>query len=317
MSTEAPTWGVLATIKAPAVDILNFVAYHLDLGAAHVWIYLDAANPEAKAFLKPHPQLTVVRTGDNYWLKGRGKKPPMHQPRQSFNVRHAYNRAKKVEWLLHIDVDEFLWPDCPITDQLAALPEDCLVARVRPAEAMASTEKSDIVHFKSFIADKSKRDQIVAEVYPNFAPYLKNGFVSHVAGKMFLRTGQKDMAIKIHNVVQNGHHNPGQVELTDVALLHLHTTSWDHWLESFAYRHKKGSYREELGSAVPEDQGGLNLHRLFAHLAEEPDGLRLFYQEVCVATPELKAKLDAQGLLRSHDLDLDTKRQKHFPEFEA
>jgi hypothetical protein len=316
MSTT-PTWGLAATIKAPAADILNFVAYHLELGATHVWVYLDAANPQAKEQLKPHPQLTVVRTGDNYWQKTRGKKPPMHQPRQSFNVRHAYNRAKKVDWLLHIDVDEFLWPDRSITEQLAELPEECLVARVRPAEAMASVGEDDLTHFKSFVADGTLRNRIVAEIYPNFAPYLKNGFVSHVAGKMFLRTGQKDMAIKIHNVAQNGRQNPGQVELRDMALLHLHTTSWDHWMQSFAYRHKKGSYRDELGSAVPEDQGGLNLHKLFAHLAEEPDGLRQFYEEVCVATPELRAKLDAHGLLRSHRLDLDAKRRKHFPDFDG
>ncbi len=315
MSTDAPTWGVVATIKAPAVDILNFVAYHLDLGAAHVWIYLDAANPEAKDQLKPHPQLTVVRTGDTYWIKTRGKKPPMHQPRQSFNVRHAYNRAKNVDWLLHIDVDEFLWPDRPITEQLASLPAECLVARVRPAEAMASVDREPHIHFKRFIADKTARKSIVADIYPNFAPYLKNGFVSHVAGKMFLRTGQKDMTIKIHNVVQNGQHNPGQVELTDSSLLHLHTTSWDHWMQSFAYRHQKGSYRDELGAATPEDQGGLNLHKLFAHLAEEPEGLRQFYDEVCVATPALKAKLEAHDLLRSHSLELEAKRRKHFPDF--
>ncbi len=315
MTTTSPTWGVVATIKAPAVEILDFVAYHLEFGAAHIWIYLDAANPEAKAHLKPHPQLTVVRTGDHYWLKTRGKKPPMHQPRQSYNVRHAYKRATKVDWLLHIDVDEFLWPDQPIPLQLEALPARCLVARVRPAEAMASLEDDQTIHFKTFIADKSKRDQIVREIYPNFAPYLKNGFVSHVAGKMFLRTGQKDMAIKIHNVIQNGQHNPGQVELTNTALLHLHTTSWDHWEQSFTYRHQKGSYRDELGAATPENQGGLNLHKLFAHLAKEPDGLRQFYEEVCVASPDLQAKLSAHGLLRSHKLELAQKRRKHFPDF--
>ena len=86
-------------------------------------------------------------------------------------------------------------------------------------------------------------------------------------------------------------------------------------MQSFAYRHKKGSYRDELGAAVPEDQGGLNLHKLFAHLAEEPDGLRQFYEEVCVATPELRQKLESLGLLRSHRLDLDAKRREHFPGF--
>ncbi|WP_422050938.1 glycosyltransferase family 2 protein [Shimia sp.] len=316
MTTQKPTWGVVATIKASAEDILNFAAHHLELGASHLWIYLDAPNPEAKALLKAHRKITPVSTGENYWIKARGKRPPMHQNRQSYNARHAYSRARDLDWLLHIDVDEFLWPERAITDQLAALPESCLTARVRPAEALAPMEEgAEPRLFKSFIANKDDRSRLVAEIYPTFAPYLKGGFVSHVAGKIFMRTKQSDMKVKIHNVMQNGVRNPGQMELTDTRLLHLHTTGWDHWQKSFTYRHKKGSYRDELGAAVPEDEGGLNLHKLFAHLSEEPDGLQRFYEEACLATPELTQRLRERGVLQEHVLDLDAKRRKHFPDF--
>ncbi len=316
MTSPLPSWGVVATVKAPAKDILNFVAHHLELGATHLWIYLDAPNPNAKAQLKAHPQVTPVSTGENYWIKSRGKRPPMHQNRQTFNARHAYRRAQKLDWLLHCDVDEFLCPPRPVAELLRELPESCLTARVRPAEALAPLDEGTEPHlFKSFIANKDDRSRVVAEIYPTFAPYLKGGFVSHVAGKIFLRTRQDDMKVKIHNVMQNGVRNPGQVELSDAALLHLHTTGWDHWKKSFDYRHQKGSYRDELGAAVPEEEGGLNLHKLFAHLSEEPEGLRRFYEEACLATPILINRLHERGVLREHVLDLESKRRKHFPDF--
>ena len=314
--TELPRWGVVATVKASATDILNFAAYYLELGASHIWIYLDAPNPEAKALLKAHPQITPVSTGENYWQKMRGKRPPMHQNRQSYNARHAYRRARDVSWLLHCDVDELLWSEDAVATHLADLPEHCHVARVRPQEALAPTTESTEPHlFKAFIREAEVRNRLVAEVYPTFSPYLKGGFVSHVAGKIFVRTGHDNMRLKIHNVLQNDTLNPGHMELTDMALLHLHTTSWAHWQRSFAYRHEKGSYRAELGTATPEAEGGLNLHDLFAQLAQEPDGLRRFYEEACLAAPPLTERLKEHGLLREHHLHLEEKRKRHFPDF--
>lgn len=311
-----PTWGVVATVKASATEILNFVAHHLDLGAAHIWIYLDAPNPEAKPHLKGHPQVTVINANDNYWTTHHTKKPQMHQNRQVANASHAYARAGDVDWLVHIDVDEFLWPQHSVAASLAPLPTSCIVARVRPAEAMETPGgNGDMRFFKAFVRDKQRRWEIVSEIYPTYALYLKGGFVSHVEGKMFVRTGQPNIKIKIHNTEQGAERNPGQVELLDLDLLHFHAASWAHWAERFSYRHRKGSYRDSLRAATPKEQGGLNLHQLFAHLSEDPEGLRRFYEEVCLASPQLRAKLDKHGLLRAYDLALSGKRRKHFPEF--
>ncbi|MDG1183118.1 MAG: hypothetical protein P8N30_10455 [Tateyamaria sp.] len=52
-------WGLSATIRAPAPDILRFAAYHLEQGAHRLYLYIDAANPVAYAHLKAHPKVRV------------------------------------------------------------------------------------------------------------------------------------------------------------------------------------------------------------------------------------------------------------------
>ncbi|WP_138179481.1 glycosyltransferase family 2 protein, partial [Roseovarius indicus] len=135
--SSLPTWGVVSTIKAPAADILNFAAHHLDLGAHRVHVYLDEDNPQARDHLSAHPKCRVTVTDDAYWSRRAKGRPGTHQPRQTANATHCYNRNPQVDWLAHIDVDEFLWPAAPIADQLAALPSETRSARVHPIEALA------------------------------------------------------------------------------------------------------------------------------------------------------------------------------------
>lgn len=60
----------------------------------------------------------------------------------------------------------------------------------------------------------------------------------------------------------------------------------------------------------------MTLHQLFTHLeaSEGEDGLRKFYDEVIGDSPDMRARLRANGLLREVDLNLDTLVAKHFPE---
>ncbi|WP_204114788.1 glycosyltransferase family 2 protein [Shimia biformata] len=313
-------WGVVSTIKADVEDILRFAAYHLDLGAAHIRIYLDERNDDAQAALSAHPRVSVIRTDQAYWQGLRGKRPAKHQVRQGANMGHAYASLQGLDWLCHIDVDEFLAPETTVDDALSALPGDRWVARMRPAEALAPDPAAPPAPgetlFKGYVPPNGKRLDTVQALYPTFGTYVKGGFLSHVAGKYFVRTGLTDCTFRIHNVFQGDTENPNQCELPSVTLLHMHMTSWDHWLRHYRYRHDKGSYRAELKSAVPETAGGLSLHDLFAMLETEEGeaGLRAFFDEVCVASPGLIARLDSRGLLVRHSLHLDEKRAKQFPE---
>jgi hypothetical protein len=88
-------------------------------------------------------------------------------------------------------------------------------------------------------------------------------------------------------------------------------------LAAYRFRLEQGSYRDSLKPAPQPGGGGLNMHALFRMLEVEggETALRRFYDEVCVASPSLRARLAAHGALHSIPLALDEKRQEHFPDF--
>lgn len=318
--THKVKWGIVSTIKAPVRALLEFAAHHLDLGAHRIFIYLDDDNRTGFDILKAHPKLRPVLTDDAYW-RGLGmKRRVKHQSRQFENARHAYGRAGDVDWLAHIDVDEFLCPARPLAEQLADLPASCLCARVRPVEALAPVSADHPLYAKACAQDRATRKQQTEALYPDYGAHLNGGFLSHVAGKILYRTGIPDLKANIHNVFvgsgQNPAQNPGQVELTETELLHCHAKSWEAFLAAFHYRLEKGSYRAELKPNRAPETGGLTLHEMFKtlHKRDGEAGLRHFYEQVCTATPAHLAALEGEVLLRRPALDLAAAVARHFPQ---
>lgn len=306
------TWGLSATILAPAPEILRFAAYHLEQGAHRLFIYLDGDSPDAYRHLKAHPKIRVQTCDDAHWKKLGVKRPDRHQVRQTRNATHAYGRRAEVDWLIHMDVDEFLVPHLPVSEVLGTVAPETTSARVRPMELLGGSDTA----FKTFIPSGGGRHTLVERIYPTFGRHIRGGFLSHVAGKLFVRTGLPDITVQIHNAFQGDTMLPGAAELDQLALAHCHAKSWEDWRASFAYRLEKGSYRAELKAALSAEKGGMSLHDLF-HMIQTDSGevgLRQFYDEVIGDSPDLRARLDAHGLLRLVDLDLRTVAQKHFPD---
>jgi len=301
-------WGIVATIKAAQIDVLNFAAYHLDQGAHRLYIYLDEPAPDTYDALKAHAKIRVTACDEAYWQKQGGKRPTKHQVRQTRNATHAYHRKAEVDWLAHIDVDEFLWPTKDIANILAGLPTNTLCARLHPIELLADGTHA----FKSYIPSGPERAALVEHLYPTYGAYLKGGFLSHVAGKLFVRIGLANISFRIHNVFQGDLMNPGEALLSQIELCHCHATSWNAWISAYRYRLSKGAYRADL---TPAKAGGVTLHELLVTLEAKggDDALRGFFDEVAADSPNLRARLEAQGLLRACDLDLDSKRSAHFP----
>ncbi len=311
------TWGIVATIKADAPAILRFAAYHLELGAHRIYIYLDAPCPQAKEALKNHPRTRVVRCDEGYWKRHNNKRPDKHQSRQTFNATRAYKRADDVDWLIHMDVDEFLVSEIPVSAHLDALPSDVLSVRTRPMELLAGGNPQTGAAFKQFIPAGRNREETVAALYPEFGPHLKGGFLSHIAGKLFIRTGLGDVKFRIHNAFLDGEMNPGHREMPQLHLAHFHAPDWETWKRHYAYRFNSGSYRADLGPARPRERGGITVHELFALIEQEAgeDGLRHFFDEVCADTPALRARLTAQDLLYQACFDFEAAMAAHFPKF--
>ncbi len=312
-SADPPRWGVVSTVKAPLRDILGFAAHHLELGAHRLLIFLDAPDPETVATLKAHPRIRVFACDDAHWRRLGVKRPVKHQARQTANATFAYGRKAQLDWLIHIDVDEFLWPEGRVADTLGTLPQEVLTARVRPIEQIAG----DGNDFKAFIPPGPGRAALVRRIYPTFGDVVKGGFMSHVQGKVFVRTGLGPLTVKIHNVFRGDETNPGMVELDGIALAHAHAKDWEDWIAAYRYRLEKGSYRAELAPARPRAQGGMTLHEALRLVEADSGeaGLRAFYDEISAAAPEARARLERAGLLRRCELDLDAKIRKQFPDF--
>ncbi|WP_136634995.1 glycosyltransferase family 2 protein [Pseudooceanicola onchidii] len=310
------TWGIVSTIKAPMRDVLDFAAWHLELGAHRLFIHLDAPDAATFAILKAHPRIRPLVTDDDYWhSRGRGR-PEKVEPRQTFNATRTYRRRADVDWLVHIDVDEFLIPTGTVAGHLALLPEDCHVARLRPMEALAPLDApSDTWNFKTLAIDLPTRHRLAEEVWPTYGRHLNGGFLSHVAGKVAVRTGLPAPAFRIHNFLSGDTQNPGMQELPDIALAHLHARSWEDWRAHYDYRHRLGAYRAELKPNKIREKGGLTMHEVFAMLEDQggDTALRQFFDEVCAATPGHLSRLRAAGLLRQEQLPLTAIREKHFP----
>ncbi|MEM6373606.1 MAG: glycosyltransferase family 2 protein [Pseudomonadota bacterium] len=306
------TWGVCATILAPTPDILRFVAHHLDQGAHRLYIYLDEDTPDAYKALKSHPKVRVQNCDAAHWKRLGGTRPQKHQVRQTANATHAYNRRSEVDWLIHMDVDEFLVTHRPVDDVLSALGPHQSTARVRPMEMLSGSTDA----FKAFIPAGRQRRKLVQHIYPTYGAHLTGGFLSHVAGKLFVRTGLTDITVRIHNAFQQGKVLPGAVELSDIDLAHCHAKTWDAWHAAYTYRLEKGSYRAELKPATPPEKGGMTLHELFRSIEAEQGvaGLRTFYDEVVGDSPDLRARLAAQDVLRIAPLDLDGAVARQFPD---
>lgn len=262
----------------------------------------------------------MIVTDDAYWQK-RGRRPVKHQVRQTINATRALRRLARVDWLAHIDVDEFLWPDSDIRDLLAAVPPGINSLRLRAFEAMAPDPAAPpppgAVWYKGCATDRRTRVRETDRIYPQFGPHLNGGFLSHVEGKVFARTGLPGAALRIHNLVLNDIPDKAARDCPQIRLCHHHAPDVDTWLGKLGYRLDRGAYRAEIRPAPrPDGSPGNSLHELLTGLQRTGGtaALRDFFREVCTATPDLRARLDAFGHLRQHRLQLSESRERLFPE---
>ncbi|QPM89293.1 glycosyltransferase family 2 protein [Pseudooceanicola algae] len=305
------SWGLVATLKAAPEAVLDFVAWHLELGAAHLYLYIDDPKDPVYSILQAIPKVSAILCDDAHWGEI-GRRPRRHQPRQTANATQAYQREAPLDWLAHIDVDEFLMPQGDLGAILSTLPPDCQSARIRPMEALAPSDPAAPQRFKRFSHAPKLRQAQTARIYPEYGPWLNGGFLSHVAGKLFVRPGIPGAEFRIHNLLTEQGQNPGQRELDRIALGHFHASDRDAWLAHFHFRLSQGAYRTEL---KPAKAGQETLHGLLTRISQTRGdaGLIDFFEATCRDTPALRGRLDTEGLLAEARMDFAALRDRYFP----
>ncbi|MCI5111800.1 MAG: glycosyltransferase family 2 protein [Marivita sp.] len=300
---KTPTWGVVCTTNAPLIEVARFVAHHLEIGARHIYLFLDAPDPEIAALLKGHPKVTLTLCDDAYWGAAGKARPDAHQLRQTYNASRALRMAQNVvHWLGHIDTDEFILSARKLSTLLKSVPDSMAGVRLYPAEALASPVAGDMPrHFKLRTTADGVPPDAVTRIYPIFGSYVRGGFLSHLAGKVFARTGLGDVRLAIHRLRLKGEDVLNTLPLDGAVIGHLHAPDWDRFLAKLDFRQTRGSYR------VKSDDALKNIGHLLQYLRDEEgeEGLRHFFTEMCEDSPDLRARLDEYGLLLTPDFDPD------------
>ncbi|MFN3825535.1 MAG: glycosyltransferase family 2 protein [Pseudorhodobacter sp.] len=286
-------WGLCATLKAPVDQVRAFVAHHLGLGAAHLWLFFDDPDDPAFDAVAGLDRVTATRCDMAYWTGLINKRPDRHQNRQGRNMQAVY-KATSLPWLGHIDVDEYLAPSEEIGAVLARHPADRPMYRMAPWEALHDPAlPDDIFTARQFRAALSGADRAGARerVFGPFAPLLPQGVLSHSAGKCFFRTGLARFEPRLHGAFRAGARVPGGEFGPEIALLHFHAEDPARWKDRLQFRLERGAYsfNEPLRQWL---------------LEAGPAGIDGFYDAVQRVTPALVERLRAEAALLEADLGL-------------
>ena len=296
-------WGIVSTIKAPLAQVARFAAFHLDMGAHRLHLHLDEPDPTIAERLA-HPRVRFYQCGDEYW-EGKPKKPrESHQLRQAFNASRIY-RISKLDWLAHIDVDEFILAPAPMTNLLANVAPDATHIVMNPVEMLANS--GDPHHFK-----RSGPKAALRDVYPTYADHVAGGFIGTQSPKNIARTGLDSVRLGIHALRHFGKIVRPGATIPGLDLGHAHAPDWETFERHVNYRLDKGSYRNRKGRYNP-------LGGLIKTLLEDggSPALRHFHSEMSVASPQRLDLLAAHDMLVTRTLDLDAKVVRHFGKLEG
>ncbi|WP_300532017.1 glycosyltransferase family 2 protein [uncultured Mameliella sp.] len=305
---ETLRWGLVSTVKAPLPQIARFAAHHIDMGAHELHLYLDAPDADAAAFLGRHPRIHVTQCDTAYWQASGRNRMAQHQLRQAFNATRALRAsAEALDWLGHIDHDEFLLTNRPVAEILSGVAQDKAIARIPPAEALAR-EDGPPRHFKLTHKQAGIKKSQLQEIYPTFGLHLFGGFLSHTGGKIFARPGIPDTRLGIHTLKYKGEDATNRIKPDGIYLAHFHAPDWAHFRSHLDFRREKGSYR--ASDARPEMGQGELLSYLQAEEGEA--GLRAFFDEICADTPALRERLSRHGMLLAHEFDFDASVRRVF-----
>lgn len=308
-----PRWGIASTVSEPAPLVLAFVAHYLDLGAAEVTVYLDTPAPEIAAAVGRLPGCRVVERSPGHWRQAGYRGPPIPAERQRHNAKDAYGRSG-VDWLLHVDADEFLIRADEVLDRLAALEDAVDFLLIRPLERVWILGEPDGGIFDGAFrrtAPKRIDDAWLDEVYGASARFLQRGISGNGKAKSFYRTG-RGIFVGVHDPSE-GQGSPAQgASLPFPALLHFDGLTRAHLIAKLQRR--IGQYRHWRRG--PPTARRAQMEAVAAH-ADDPAWLDRFVSGMQVLAPHQVEALTAAKLLVRPDFDPAPALRRWFPDHEV
>lgn len=294
-----PRWGITMLAREPADLLLAHLAWHIAAGASVLHVFLDdPADPVAEP-AAALPGVKVIRCDARFWATHpSGRRPDLIVARQTFCATRAYRDAG-VDWLLHLDADEFLFQRTPLARELARN-ADHPGALVIPVRERILTRPDQQHLFEGPFRVPQQGAQ--RRAHPLLAPLSElapAGVIGHSLGKSVTRVGL-DVALHPHFPRPAGGGQPSDVPRRpsqSAVLLHFDGLTPLHWLA-------KMLRRVPIMPTAPE--GYLGAHRraqlaLVAACGNDPARLRALHDRLRVV-PDT-APFAAAGLIEALPFD--------------
>ena len=296
---QAASWGIVMTVHEPAQLVLANVGWHLGTGASEIHVYLDDPEDPVSGALEALGRVRITHCGAAHWHQNApsGRRPPTHRRRQGLNANHALKRCE-VDWLIHLDADEFIVQDRPLGDEMAAVRAlDCelyfpVAERIFLRDAPRKTI-FDGVFRRCTRAVLRRSDGIDTDevIFGDHTPYLDQGVLGHSAGKCAVPRGD-DFRLGIHWSFRGpGRTRAERFRSTAARLLHFDGLTRLQWLT------KLRRYTEYAPADFNVARHRQAQIKLAADVGSAPGGYASIHTELKEAGPDFAARLRAFGLL--------------------
>lgn len=196
------TWSLVTTVKAPDELVERFIHHYISLGVTKMYIFLDSPIDQNIHNKLNDDRVVFFLCDDKFWKERehfhplrykKGERSDYVEYRQYHNLLHASSICR-TEWLLHVDIDELLFPMNSIEEELSYIPINVFSVLIRPLEAVYLNKEpeslADTLDTRYFKSRRKVDYNFWNGIYPDVGMKNKSGFFGHVTGKSFIRTSE-------------------------------------------------------------------------------------------------------------------------------
>lgn len=284
------SWSVVSTIRAPEYQVNEFLEHYIGLGADKIYVFFDDEEYSAYDVNRFSGKVIPFICNEDYWASVY-KAPPMSHRKgrpDAVEIRQGVNAlfAREImhsEWILHVDIDEFIYVKKPVVEVLAAYPDNVFSVLLRTLEAVYDEVKkpgqeTHTVYFKKSVHQKELLSNIYSDELLSCAT---NGLWGTVIGKSFIRKHPEVKFMSVHWPTPVDTSLTTNVPTYYIDLLHFEGQTYDLFKEKFKLRvfknvakHMPNTYKVRLEILKREyqargDEGLLDLYKRFYVMSPE------------------------------------------------
>lgn len=282
--SDRGSWSVVTTVRAPAYQVNEFLEHYVGLGAEKIYLFFDDKEFASYDHGRFAGKVISFVCDDSYWetvllvppLNDRTGRPAAVERRQGVNALYA-REIMYSQWLLHVDIDEFIYVKKDVAEVLSSYPETVFSVLLRTLEAVYDEVKlqgqeTQTVYFKKSV----QQPELLRQIYSDeLLACATNGLWGTVIGKSFIRKAPEIKSMSVHWP------SPVDASLTKNAptnfidLLHFEGQSYELFKEKVRLRiyknvarHMPYTYKVRLAICKREyeahgDEGLLSVYKSF------------------------------------------------------